>query len=711
MSQANHPKPRAGVVAWLSKSFRWVAGVALGGFLSVALRAEAVTNVAAAPVTPEVLTTAGEIARLSPDEARRARPVKLRGVVTCDAPWLYYGTVIQDRTRGIYCFWPETNVVTGASQRRPRFGESWEIEGVTAPGSFAPDVRVTRMSFLGPGELPAPASPAWDQLLNGSLDTQFAELTGIITAADTNGMMLLTYGGKIRVELTPPLGLTLRTNLNALVRLRGCLLAVWDEASREVRLGEIRLGNVSVTDDPQGRADSFDVPKKNVEDLLRFDVAAGWFRRVKISGQVTERRGEEILLVNGSRGFRCVPRDKAACQVGDLVEVVGFPELDGPSPVLREAAVRRTGVRPLPDPVTLKPEEISRPENDARRIRLEAFFNGARTVAGQTLLDLQSGGIFFSARLRQRAAAPPDIQPGSRVELTGVFAALSAPHRIPGRHFGSFEILLASPGDVRVIARPSWWTLPRLLALTGALFAILILAALWITQLRRRVEARTEQLRHEIAGRERAEQLRVVQEERTRIAQDLHDDLGSSLTEISVLASAGRRAPADAAKAGDVFDAISEKSRRLVVSLDAIVWAIDPKENTLQSLADYLAGYVEDYLSSNGIAGRFKLPGEMPATVVEGRQRHGLFLAVKEALHNIVRHARATEVEFHLAVVAENLEVIIRDNGRGFDAANKTDGHGLKNFSGRMARLNGECVVTSETGGGTTVKLKLPLNA
>ena len=656
-----------------------------------------------------VLATAAQVAKLSRAEAERGHPVKMRGVVTCDAPQLYYGSVIQDQTRGIYCFWSETNSATDQTRRRPRFGEFWEIEGISQEGHFAPDVRVTNMMFLGEGELPAPVSPVWDQLLNGSLDTQFVEMQGVVTDADNGGIEFLTHGGKIRIKLPPEVIQRLRAKKNVLVRLRGCLLAVWDESTHEVKLGEIRLGNVSIMYDQQDPADPFAAPLKSVDDLLRFDAAAGSFQRVKMSGQITEKRGEEFLMLNGRHGMRFIPREPVAGVPGDLVEVVGLPELDGPSPVLREAVVRRTGSAPPPEPILIRPQDIASSQNDALRVRFEAVLNGLRTGAGETLLDLQSGENFFSARLDFPTAAFTNIAPGSRLELTGIYVSLTAPRRIPGRQLGSFEILVSPADQVRIIARPPWWTLRRLLAVTGALFAVLILAALWITQLRRRVEERTEQLRHQISERERAEQQRIVQEERTRIAQDLHDDLGSSLTEISVLASAGQRSPATGGKAHDLFAAIGEKSRRLVSSLDAIVWAIDPKENTLQSLADYLAGYVENYLSTNDIHCRFKVPEDLPAVVVEGRQRHELFLVVKEALHNIVRHARATEVEFLLNTNETALEITIRDNGCGFDNNAKNNGHGLKNFHRRMTRLGGECTVVSQAGAGATVHLRLPL--
>ena len=710
---------RAAAPALSSGAFLVVRGIAKNAFrpdgscgfgLLVAASTDDVRVVASAPAAgTNALVTAAEVSRLSRAEAERGHPVRLRGVVTCDAPEIYYGSVIQDHTRGIYCFWPETNSMTGRMGRRPHFGEFWEIEGISDQGLFAPDIRVTNMTFLGEGELPVPVSPAWDQLLNGSLDTQLVEMQGVVTELDTNSVEFLTHGGNVRIKLPREVLDQLRPKKNMLVRLRGCLLAVWDESTHEVKLGEIRLGNVSVMTDQLEPTEPFEAPLKSVDDLLRFDVAAGSFQRVKMSGQITAKRGEEFFMLNGRHGMRFLPREPVAGRPGDMVEVVGLPELDGPSPVLREAVVRRTGSAPPPEPVRLNAADIASSQNDALRVRFDAILNDVRAGAGETLLDLQAGGNFFSARLDLPAAAFPVIEPGSRVELTGVYVSLTAPHRLPGRHLGLFEVLVASADDIRILARPPWWTLRRLLAVTGALFAVLILAALWITQLRRRVEERTEQLRHEISERERAEQQRIVQEERTRIAQDLHDDLGSSLTEISVLASAGSRSPAAAGKSLDLFAAIGEKSRRLVASLDAIVWAIDPKENTLQSLADYLAGYVENYLSTNDINCRFKMPDELPAVVVEGRQRHELYLVMKEALHNIVRHARATEVEFLLDARETALEITIRDNGCGFDPAARKNGHGLNNFHRRMTRLGGECVVTTRPGAGATVALRLPL--
>ena len=186
-----------------------------------------------------------------------------------------------------------------------------------------------------------------------------------------------------------------------------------------------------------------------------------------------------------------------------------------------------------------------------------------------------------------------------------------------------------------------WW---------ACLLVVLIFTVIWNTQLHRLVEQRTHQLQHEIRERERVEHQHALEAERSRIARDLHDDLGSSLTEISVLASSGQLRQTGAEHQPGLFQTIGAKARSLISALDAIVWVVDPEDNSLQSLADYLSGYAGDFFSHTDIACRFKVPMSFPPVTLEGRVRHELLMAVKEALNNIVRHAGATDVEFRMAL-------------------------------------------------------------
>jgi signal transduction histidine kinase len=233
----------------------------------------------------------------------------------------------------------------------------------------------------------------------------------------------------------------------------------------------------------------------------------------------------------------------------------------------------------------------------------------------------------------------------------------------------------------------------------------------WISQLRRLVEKRTAQLQREIRGREQVERRHALEAERSRIARDLHDDLGSSLTEISVLASTGQRPQAGEAAHANLFRSIAGKARGLIAALDVIVWAVDPEDNSLQSLADYLTGYTAEFFSHTNVSCRFKVPVAFPPITLEGRVRHELLMAVKETLNNIVRHAEATEVEFRMAFSNDTLEIEAADNGKGFEGVPEKDRRGLKNLPARLKKIGGDCTVESRLGGGTTVKIRLSLPA
>jgi signal transduction histidine kinase len=145
--------------------------------------------------------------------------------------------------------------------------------------------------------------------------------------------------------------------------------------------------------------------------------------------------------------------------------------------------------------------------------------------------------------------------------------------------------------------------------------------------------------------------------------------------------------------------------------LDELVWAVDPKCDTLPSVVRYLASFVEEYLAGVKIACRVQIPSAIDDQVVSGEVRHHLFLAVKEALTNAVRHGGATEISFRVRVADDRLLISVTDNGSGFDSSSCADGHGLSNLRQRLGQLRGYCELESVPGGGTTVSLEVPLPA
>ncbi len=195
--------------------------------------------------------------------------------------------------------------------------------------------------------------------------------------------------------------------------------------------------------------------------------------------------------------------------------------------------------------------------------------------------------------------------------------------------------------------------------------------------------------------------------ERARIAQDLHDDLGASLTEISLLA---HLATEDKGRGRDPLPEIATKAHDLVGALDEIVWAINPRHDTLASLADYLAAFAAEFLDAAGIALRLDLPPELPAQPLVAEQRHGLFLAVREALNNAAKHSGANEVRLRLRLEAGELTVAVEDNGRGLPDEVAASSEGLRNLRTRLAGIGGTCRIESDARG-TSVCFSLPLSA
>lgn len=202
----------------------------------------------------------------------------------------------------------------------------------------------------------------------------------------------------------------------------------------------------------------------------------------------------------------------------------------------------------------------------------------------------------------------------------------------------------------------------------------------------------------------------ALNKERTRIAQDLHDDLGAGLTQIN-LASAMAQNPALTAdlKRG-LLDDIGSRARELVTSLDEIVWAVNPQNDTVSSLASYFCHYTQHFLKATAIACRLDVSPSLPPEVLNAAQRHSLFLALAEALHNVVQHSGATELELAIAAPDGTLRITVRDNGRGLPAEPPREGaDGLRNMRERLQRLGGDCVIASRAGPGTEVAFRLPL--
>ncbi len=214
------------------------------------------------------------------------------------------------------------------------------------------------------------------------------------------------------------------------------------------------------------------------------------------------------------------------------------------------------------------------------------------------------------------------------------------------------------------------------------------------------------------------EQQQALERERTRIAQDIHDDLGTSLTRITMLSQSAMNKAGAAGSPGSEVTRIYATARAMTHAMDEIVWAINPRHDSIESVAAYFAEFVEEFLSPTDLHFRINFPLSLPAWPINAEVRHNLFLAFKEALNNVVKHSQASEVVVTLAIHAGGFALIVEDNGRGFetavsgngsDPAWATGGNGLNNIRQRLEDLGGRCVINSVPGQGTRVTFEIDL--
>lgn len=388
------------------------------------------------------------------------------------------------------------------------------------------------------------------------------------------------------------------------------------------------------------------------------------------------------------------------------------------------------GDNPLPPPVQLEQVNV-----DDEPVAIYNAGSPLQTHSGSNLLNLRG------------RVAPLPIGPGHRkVEINFAALSFSSPENVQFRyrldgfdknwvevgpqHGAIYPHLPAGDYEFRVLACNSagvWnqdgaWLSLRVLQfywetwwfkIGGGLVMVLLAGGTVFVVVRQRY-------RRKIL---RSEARRALEHERARIAKDIHDDLGSSLTRISLLSQPIRSGGEDAESATNALAQIHRTARDLTHAMGEVVWAVNPEHDTFDSLANYLSQYSQSFLKLAGIRCRLELPLQLPQRPVSAEVRHNLFLAFKEALNNVVRHAAASEVQIALIPDSAGFELIVTDNGKGLSAGKNViqppghpvsraaSGNGLANMRSRLHEIGGDCELRSEPGSGTKIIFRVRLKS
>jgi signal transduction histidine kinase len=204
-------------------------------------------------------------------------------------------------------------------------------------------------------------------------------------------------------------------------------------------------------------------------------------------------------------------------------------------------------------------------------------------------------------------------------------------------------------------------------------------------------------------------QQNALEQERLRIAHDIHDDLGARVTQISLLSGLAQNDLSFSEKARAHFYKISNMSRDLVLALYETVWAVNPENDNVDALGNYLCQMVKQMCEQTPLRCRFHALGLPREIQISSQARHNISMAVKEAVHNVIKHANAAEITIRIVFSDNFLNISVEDNGKGFRPDATSAGNGLVNMRQRLANIGGQCSIESNPGQ-TTVQMRLKIS-
>jgi signal transduction histidine kinase len=643
------------------------------------------------------LTRANQIRSLSAEEASRGYPVVVRGVITMDAPAPDF--FVQDATAGIYV---EGSVSPKFSHALSQFVE---IEGVTGPGKFAPVIRETKLRVLGKGVLPKPQLFPLSDLANGQQDSQWAEVRGIVrsVAVDRNSwsestlaMQVAAEGGEFNVRVPITHEQDFSSWVDSEVLIEGVCGSLYN-ANRQLtgilfyvpRLSFIKVETAAIKEAP-------------LSELLRFAPASGARHQVRIRGIVGYQQGNALFIQSQGKGLRVLTQSAAALEIGDLIDVLGFPAMGDSAPILEDAVVHRLGHERAPEPLAFDPHAPWE-QFDGALVTMDAKLLNRQVQSDGLRFTLQDGDIFFDSTLPDDRSTQrlSSIPLNSSIRVTGICLVRSGGlWQTPQ----SFRMLLRMPEDVVVLSTPSWWNLRHTLWVLGVTAGILLVVLAWVVVLGRRLQEQMAVIRQK-------RQSSAVLEERNRIARELHDTLEQELAgitmQLDLAVDCFQQAPIVARHA---LETARNMSRHSMLEARRSVWDLRCQLLENGDLVSALVQIVAPLVRREEGQVDFKVEGT-PVRLL-GPIEMNLLRIGQEAVANAVKHGRAGMITVQLRYSAASVRLTVTDDGQGFLAQSSPAGHfGLLDMRERAQSIGSHLEIDSKPGQGTRVSVEIPLQA
>ena len=690
---------------------------------------------------PSPLTGVAEIRALPREVAAQRMPVKVRGVVTfAFQSQDNQDFVIQDAAKGIYVNVSQAKR-TGILQTNDDQSKFWkrgmvlEVEGVTAPGEFAPVIFPKRILTLGTTRPPNAVSVTLPQLLTGVFDCQQVSLQGVVQrvekSADLNQMdkvhllVATEGGGHFTADGIDAEGFETDKLVDAAVCVRGCALPFFNLRGEliGVRVLMTDRGDLDILRPPPN--DPFSAPVVGLEHLKTFSADSPNLQRQRIQGVVTlSYPAEYFYLQSGNRAVRVTSTQPEALNVGDQIEAVGFVEMSQNFAELHEAVFRKIGFTNAPAPVPMNWEratqgaeplhELELSDFDGRLVTLKGRLARIESIPGEPprlYLDHQGHTIIAEFENKMPSEVTGKLRLGSELEVTGICVislATTAPTFAQIRPKG-FRILMRSPADVTVLRMASWWTPQRLLG--AMLIGIFLLSGslLWAWQLQRQLNRKSRLLAIEMhARKDAAIEFKATLRERTRLAANLHDTLLQNISALNYQLEACEveSLPRSERKA-NYLDSARRIVQRAQQDLRGTVWALRVLPLHDQTFAEALRTLARQLVEGREVKITVAADDNLPklSDFVAGN----LLLIAQEAMHNALKHAHPSQIQAAVSVASDgkHITLTVHDNGAGFDPKVQPQPNGvhfgLDGMRERVERLVGKLRVESQPGQGTTV--------
>jgi diguanylate cyclase (GGDEF)-like protein len=450
------------------------------------------------------ITKARQAHDLTSEEAKRAYPVHLRGVVTYFDPDTGTGfgaLYVHDSSGSIF-----VKLAGGVINSLPA-GTLVDVRGVSDPGGFAPVVARPTIQVIGHAALPSDANPvSRTQLFAGEYEGQWVAVEGIVRSvyvgSHTVILELAMMDGTLFATTVREDGVTYSGLVDSKVRIHGHEAPLYNSSAQMIG-ARVVFPNLSVVQvvEPAPK-DPFQMPTVPIDNLLRWNQVSAMRHRVHIRGAVTlQWPGASLCVRDATRGICAQTVQDTHFAPGDVVDVVGFSEAENSTSVLTNAVFRKAGSgSPIPaEPVTVEQALVGK--RNSELIQIEGELIGSERGSSDNTFMLTSGNSIFTAVLPRNLARTSDIawKNGSRLRITGICSVEFDP-RLSVLKDGvavplSFRILMRSPGDVAVVQGPPWWTPAHGLILLGLALTGTLVVLVWVVVLRRRVEQQTILLR------------------------------------------------------------------------------------------------------------------------------------------------------------------------------------------------------------------------